>query len=329
MENCAAILLSDAVDQYCILTFNDKKQYYTNHLFLAKLAWKELFLKTFYSAINLVCEVKKDATGYYIDKPKGIVRVLSVSVDDECGRHPLLINPSISMDTVKLPSGKCKSCDSYLCDIIESNITIRQEVFNGITYTLKTFTERNLGGDIYTVTEKLEYDQKSNTVEKVQHREKTCTLEVYSDCGCPKPTAANVDLLRKCGCDCAGFTICCNPCEKPLLKSKYGYYNHTIDGNKIRLQAAENTKLPNNVILAHQTNGEGREEELMVPEYGLVPIFAGIKFFKTMYRENMTNRNEESAKRNWESEKSKMALFLAPFDPVMFRKIQSIMPKWG
>lgn len=318
-------LLSDVVDQFYAVTFNDKKAYFSNYLLIAKIAWNELFKKTFYSSKNVALPLEHDSTGYFIRKPSDCTRVLGVSVDDDCGRHPLLINSKVPLETSTIPKGSCRECDSDLCAIIDSSIILRSEVFNGRTYQLKTYIDRYSSGELVEVKEVMEHDAESNKDVKVQQRKSLCTLKVYP-CGCPEPIAENLSKIKTCGCNCLGYAVCCRSCEKEQPSSKYGYFNYEIDSNKIRLKSAACSSLPSMLILAFQSNGEANMGELQVPWYALTVMFEGLKFYGG-YREHPNLR--EAYKRNWERAKTELMMYLTPFDPVAFRSVQGILPKWG
>lgn len=320
------ILLSDFVEQYMIVNFNDKKTYAANFLYIAGLVWNDLFIKTFFSTKNVEVYVERDSEGYFIYKPKDCIQVLGVSVDDECGRTPLIISSTVPMEATKaLPKGKCRSCDSDLCSIIDSSIVLRTEIVDGVSYSLKTFIDRLSNGDLIEVVEKIENNLITGKPEKVLHRKPLCTLEVY-DCGCPKPTISNRELITSCGCDCLGFPICCNPCIKPEISSKYGYFNFDIYSDKIRLKSSVDRSLPKMLILAYKPSGKSQQGELQVPEYAVTTMFDGMKFYSS-YKDIPSVR--EMNKRMWKASQFELALSLAPFDPEAFRKLQSIVPKWG
>lgn len=328
-KDCVAhnMLLSDVVDQFMIVTFNDKKVYFSNYLLIAKIAWKELFNKTFFASKNLTVNLEQDSTGYFIRKPKDCMRVLGVSVDDVNGRHPLLVNSRVALESnyPEVPKGTCRECNSDLCSIIDSSIVLRSEIYNDQTYQLKTYIDRYSSGELVEVKEVMEHDTVTGVTAKVLQRKPLCTLKVY-DCGCPEPILDNITKIEQCGCNSLGYAICCVPTKSEQPLSNYGYFNYEIDSSKIRLKSAECSKLPAMLILAYQSNGESGIAELQVPEYALTTMFEGIKFYGG-YREHPSLRR--GYKRNWEEAKVELMMYLAPFDAAAFRSIQGIMPKWG
>lgn len=326
MENgVPGITLAECVDQFCIASYNDKRAYYINHLFFAKLAWRDIFWNTIFRVKRVSLPVIYDGDTIYLIKPKDCVRLLSVSFVDECGYHPLLIDGDILMPTIQVPLGKsCQKCNSSLCSVIDTNITTRTEIFGGTPYILKTYYNTLATGEVYRNEEQLVYDEATAEVKIEIVKVLSCTLETLP-CGCPKPTTANATkLVNACGC-----TIDFK-CKAPIVKNDYGYFNHDFDDNRIYLKPADKYKggkpLPARLDVSHQTSTENLSEDLIVPEYGILSMFAGINYYRTLYKPNTDSRLQ---KQNFLSSKTDLLEFMYPIDLEAFRQLQGILPQWG
>jgi hypothetical protein len=174
------------------------------------------------------------------------------------------------------------------------------------------------------VEQYLQYNEELKVVEVKSRRKTTCTLET-NDCGCIPSTDSNLETVATlCGC---GSSVI----DSRLITSKYGYFNHKFESNKIYLEpGTEVTEIPAQMIMAYQTNGEDSDTEVVVPEYALMAMFAGIDHFSTAFGQRTSvSRDEKREKRgSWEAAKEELLMFMFPFDLNAFAELQGIMPKW-
>lgn len=329
-KNAPGITISDAVEQYMIFTFNDKKTYFLNYLFIAQEVWKALFRKTIYSVRQASVPVQYSATtGYYILKPKGLSRLLSISVVKDGQYYPLVINEQVATDIEVEPiAKKCKCVNkSNFNSIIDTRIETFTDVFHGQTITLKKYFQHKGDGSILEVQEFPVYNQIDNTV--TIDKKTTVVAAVSTDtCGCIKDTPENrVLLFDKCG--IADFNY-----NKDFNFNKYGYFNWSVDSNKIFLLPSSHLyanaeKLPDRVVVSFQSNGTNVSGDFIVPEDASMALWAGMTYYSSLHSQTENRLRIRELKRYWENEKENLLYHLNPIHLETFKSIEGVIPQWG
>lgn len=323
-----SITLGDVTDQYMLMTFNQKRAYYPNFLFHAKNVWREVFLLTAYAIKTYELPVFEENGRYYIEKPKDLVRLTGIKGKFDGCYKPLLLSDQVNVtEPLIQPSIVCKKCNNEdLCEIVSSKVVIRDELFNGVNYKLKTFYTTTADGVVYEEEEYMTFDIALNDTIKQIRKKTACTLDT-SNCGCVNPTPANIEKIEKlCGCYVSTCTVKPN---LPNLYSQYGYYNYSISGNRIYLMNAQEVdsaahSLPTKLEVSFQTDGDSDVENVLVPVYALNLMFRGMKYGVSSFRNLNT---AEADRREYNRAKEDLLKFLFPLDLDAFFEAQSIQPK--
>lgn len=332
-KNAPGITLTDAVEQFMILSFNDRKAYFLNHLAHASEVWKKLFWTTIFAIKEVELEVQYDKEiGYYLIKPRDMSRLISIQARKGDMLHSLLLSPDVPMHINSLPVSKKCSCNSndQLCDVIDTKIITHTENFNGEDYILKTFYEHLESGDINKVEEFVSFDHVKDEV-IIEQRKVAVERVKTKACGCIKDTPDNrIILASHCGCGLSNF----REDGKFILRNEYGYYNHRFEGDKIFLYPANKVNfnaefLPKRINVAYQTNGKANQGEVILPDYASMTFNHGMNYFIEAFRKNQNSRLVvNNLKATWEEAQVDLLLFMNPFDLEAFAKLETIFPKW-
>jgi hypothetical protein len=153
-----------------------------------------------------------------------------------------------------------------------------------------------------------------------------CKLET-SSCGCVLPTKENkVKILTYCGACIIGCTTG-SKCDTDIPKTPTNSGTIKIEGNRIFINSDSNW-----VILSYQTNGECPGEEILIPEYAVMAMMAGIDFRTKAFRPSGSRISPQEkilAKNEYEDQKIQLFKFLNPIRPDEFVRASYIIPKWG
>ena len=271
------ITLADAVEQYMIFTFNDKKTYFLNYLFIAKEVWKALFKKTIYSVHQVSVPVQyKSDIGYYINKPKGLNRLLSISVVKDGQYYPLVINEQISTDVKITPVAKKCNCENKenFNSLLDTRVEVSEVELNGQTYSVKKYFQRKGDGTIIEVQEFPVYNNATQTV-TIESKRNTVATVAKDNCGCIKDTPENRTILSQ---SCGMVDLNYN---KDFNFNKYGYFNYSFESDKIFIKPSSDVyinaeKLPERLVVSYQTNGQNLSGDFIIPEEAAMALWAGL-----------------------------------------------------
>ena len=322
--------LADIVDQYMMLTFNDKRTYYANHLLIAEIVWGELFLKTLFTVkqVELPVYYSKEF-GYRLKKPRDLTRLLGVSAKYGNSYYPLIVSTDVPTDIqfTALPKNcQCKD-QANLCGLVESKVETRTEI-DTITLKpviLKTYFKAKADGVIKRYEENLVYD--SATQKNVINVTITdvATVEM-KPCGCIKDTPpARATIKTYCGC---GYQSGISQEEQDkFLDTKFGYFNHTMEGQYINLLPASSIRetaedFPKKLLVSYQSNGRNGLADSIVPDFAREAIFAGMNYYGRAYRHNTNRLSMRDYKFNYKSAIKDLQEFLNPIDLTAFSEIE-------
>lgn len=342
--------LSEVIAELNIAQNNTKETHYASNLVHAKWVWKELLWTNVWS----VAQVPVDIVDGKITLPNDVIRLVNISVMDKCGNlQPLGHNPNINTLDVRCPVSKCGcqcgGVDTYCMQV--DNITTTKEsiVINGENYTKTIYTRSDNKGNIYQQSHTPTWDVTEEEVVYIDTTELICKVDV-TETGCIKATEPNrLKLTQFCGCYIPygdypdySYLSCDSPywnncgdwrnrrdCQLavPEVTNNFGYYNWDAKANDI--VHIKHTKA-DRVIVSYQTSGETANEEMLVPEYALSAMLAGIYYRQVwLAPPTVIPRNEKrEAKYAYQAEKTSLFEFQHPLRIDEFVKSQNIRPWW-
>lgn len=167
-----------------------------------------------------------------------------------------------------------------------------------------------------------------------------CKMDL-KECGCPKETEQNRETFDT---HCCGFVTCCSNSKKRRCEATIGdindngrghvkmsdcgtkiYYKpsrHRHNWNCGCGQCGSNKKLPTHLLVNFQTTGMNCSSSVLVPEYCLEAMFAGIFFFSIQYNGSYSATEKQMAKWNWVDNQNQIISFLNPFNLIELAQVQ-------
>lgn len=330
-KHIPALTLTEAVNNYMMLSFNETRKYLANYLAAAQWAWKDIVTDTVWQVQHKYVQVDRSSFPYTIPKPKGMTALLNVSVTDSCNNLQSLIDDKymniLDKPKFKKPCAKHKDCgcEDALCDAIDS-IAVRQKdvMIDGVAYIEKIWNKRYPNGDLYELREtpvKVYNADGSYTATMDFQETFICKLEVTS-CGCVLPTPKNKSLIiSACGCFLSDCILEECKTDIPVTKSKFGKFKMGDDG-RIVVVTDEDF-----VIVSYKTNGQCAEE-IIVDEVMLPALWAGIVFYTTAYNNGKGPREKQHAKQMFEAAKFELAENQNPIRSDEFVRIGQNFTQW-
>jgi hypothetical protein len=321
--------LSWVVDDFMKVTFNDGRKYYLNFLSIARSVWKELYWKELKAFKQKRIEVDKSTGTARL--PADYIRWQAVGLVDDCNNIvPLSYNPYfVTAPKLKAPKGcgctKC-SCDSDLCGVLAGlDLTYEDVVYGEQTFQRIIKSKVCENGDlIREITEPfLTKDADDQDVIAWRTRPERVTKVEVSPCGCVIDTPENrKTCIQVCGHFLPFEKECC---ETPLWtgSNKNGKFKIDEDRGVIWLMNVKADK----VILSYTSDGEDDCSEIIIPEYAVEAVKAGIYFHSIRYRK-MSDSEKEWARKNFSVELEQFLHFLWPIVPHEMRETEDIFYKW-
>lgn len=247
--------LDSITDEYMIQRMIRNRKYYAGYLTSSKWAWKQLFKNTIYSVQSEWQPLRKGDPYNYIDVPKGMQRLFSVSLTDHCGN---IIPLEYANDINIIPQPKVNTCgcsgctcDSGLCEDIGGLTKLTKLLFSisGVDYYEVTWLKLCPNGDIleYREVPTKKYNSYAGdggdyngdynndyllanppftdyTIVTEKFQRVLCKLDL-KPCGCPDNTTTNEEIfLQHCGAFCQPFANCRvnkNLCQKVYENTNY------------------------------------------------------------------------------------------------------------
>lgn len=366
MQDNQTNTLVDITEQFLAMRQINKKKYLPSYLIQAKFVWRYLFKNTIYAVNSQWMTVKKGSPYNYIDVPKNMVRLFSVStIDVTCNKIiPLFYDNTVNILEKPTPAQKkcgCGACDcGGICDDINSLTYTTKLLFtiNGIDYFEKDWIKVCPNGDIieyrevptkkynsyagdggdYTNDYMNDYDIGSPpfsdyTIVTEKFQKTICNIET-KPCGCPEDTPQNIQILNDyCGCFLP-INGCCKKKEcKSFLGEINGNCNGTIKmsecGDKIYFIPDPNVnKIPDFLLVNWQTSGENCTDVVQVPEYANEAMFAGIDYYSKRYNNAYSLNEKNEAKWAWSSSQNELIMFLNPINLEWLATIQDCVIKY-
>lgn len=234
---------------------------------------------------------------------------------------------------------------------------------NGTDYYEKTWTEVCKNGDVITYSE-IPTKQYNNTagdagdynpdynpdydiaaapfsdytVVTVKSQRKVCKLETL-ECGCPAETEANQQLLTEtCGCNlnwnCGLKRRHCRQYFENVDNNHFGEVKLSECGTKIFFRPSHNwkkytdKKIPEFLLVNFQTNGLLPNEEVLVPDYALDALEAGIYWRSIRFNTTVPPGVKDDAKAQYHMECDNLTKFLYPISLIDLGEIQDSKILW-
>lgn len=346
----SAIPLSKVIKTFCVEQGNEKASYFTKMAVHAKWAWRDLYVNTIFDYRSIILPVC--APDYTIQIPDDCERLFNVSIIDRHGKiHPLGLNTNINTAKILCPTVKC-SCNeckgqNTLCAAIDTlSVATKTIMIEGNPYTQTTWVSYDRDGSIREATEIPGLNTQTNEVEYTKFYKTLCNVEV-TDKGCIKPTSANRELL-------SGFCGFSNEFwgrwhqeEKEIIPISYNWYGQwnwdAVCGDIIHIfghqrwreghpkESEHFHQFENSirqVLLTYQTNGQTPETEVLVPEYAVVALLAGILHRQTILSMRAPVSVKEYNRVNYNREKKSLYSYLNPIRIDDVRKMQAMPILW-
>lgn len=327
------LTLSEVVNEFMLASMNDRRKYYINYLNHAKWVWKKLMWNTIFVVKHKYIKVDTSTSPYSILIPKDNLRIINVSVEDECkNQRSLAYQQNMSV----FENEACDVCE--LCgekDVISEcvnniSVVLKEHVIDGQPYTEKVWKRLCENGDIieirnvpvktYAEVGEEEFEVTYETIET-----RVCNLETKK-CGCVVNNTVNRELVQS----CCGVLL--QSSQRKLSNPTFAKANAMfglmrIKDGRIYMKGP----LPEYVLLSYQTNGQCNESEMMVPEYALDTLLLGIKARADMLAPYtiMTRHDKQDSKRLFDAAAMELESFLNPIYIKEFMDLQMILPKWG
>lgn len=318
--------LTDVVDRYMINSFNTGQKYYKAMLLMAAETYKQLYWKTLRVPKNK--RVAVDKTTMTVRMPHDCLKLVGVKIIDHCDNTQYMThNPYKNIVAPPVATGcGCKvcACQSDLCLYINGITHVTEDVeLNGQTYQRVIKTKVCPNGDmIQEITDP--YAVKNGNAIEISfftRQERIAALTVLP-CGCVEPTQDNrKTCYQVCGCpvDC-----CDDGCDnnERVRRSRDG--NYKVDDCIIYLFDTSAAF----VEVSYVSTGEECATEIMIPEYCVEAMYAGLFLGSIRFRQNVSPMQKREAKRDFEIEKQELYEFLNPIAEHDFLALQGYFPKW-
>lgn len=173
------------------------------------------------------------------------------------------------------------------------------------------------------------------TIKYVDSQKKICHLET-EPCGCPKETPENAEILNNvCGCqlnfDCRLKRRHCREYFPNVNNNHLGEVKISECGTKIYFRPGRHCHgehMPKFLLVSYQTNGLGITDEVLVPDYAMDAMEAGINWRSKRFNAALPQVEKENAFYQYEMEVSNLIAFLNPLSIVEIGKVQDEPVRW-
>lgn len=355
--------LSDYVRKFNLKQGNVKGIAFLRTMEFASEIYKQLFRKTIWEIKTQVLTVDRKTNTITI--PDDCERLINLSVIDKYGRqHPLTYNPDISTVQTTCQQNKC-SCTNCkgqgtLCEAMDNITAINEDVeINGEIYQKTTYM-RGDGCTIQREEHVPAWDATTEEVVYVTNRQWVCDIEVNEN-GCILPTEPNILALQTyCGYNGSclnngynydglnwGYGGYVNPYVSvaPNPYNFFGYFNWDAASRSIIhiFRTARNVYINkkgqcdqdcqgleneiHKVIISYQTIGYTPGSEILIPDYAIMAMDAGVIWQQSLFNPNDRDRGRTN-QHYFNDRKSDMAKYLNPIRMDDIKKIQTNLRRW-
>lgn len=341
------LTLSEVVSEFNVAQNNVKENHFISNLRHAKWIWKELLWTNVWSLAQVYVPIVDGK----IQLPQDVIRVVNISVMDKCGKiQPLGHNPNINTLDIRCSTNPCGcACggeDTYCAQVEGITVKTEQVTIGDAEYPKTTYTRSDRAGNIFEIANIPTFDVATSEVVFIEQRTLLCKVEV-TESGCIKATEPNrIALTQYCGCyfsygspdysylenTSAYWAGCCDwrhreECKRAIHVSHndYGYYSWDAKANDIvHIKHTEATS----VIVSYQTSGENGNQEMLIPEYALDAMMAGIFWRQRQYSPVAPWGDKLQSKFAYNAAKTALFEFQHPIRMDDFVRSQNILPTW-
>jgi hypothetical protein len=282
--------------------------------------------------------------------------------------QPLFYNVQLNVvSKPKTKNCGCKQdCNCGGCCEAASSMSYTTKVvltINGVDYYEKTWIESCPNGDMIeyreTPTKKYnniqgdggDYNDDYNndydieaapfsdyTVVTVKSQKKICSVEVLP-CGCVAETPENEQLLTDtCGCSinwgCGLKKKHCRHYTENINNNYYGECKMSECGTKIYYKPSlhwkkvSDVEFPEFLLVNTQSNGLIPNEEVLVPDYALDALEAGIYWRSVRFNTSIPKVTKDDAYQQYMMETSLLTAFLYPISWIELGQVQNAVIRW-
>jgi hypothetical protein len=157
LEQAPVLTITEVVDEYLASAFINNQKYFKNYMIHAKWVWKDLFWNTLIATTHKYVEIDYTTSPASVKVPKGMARLFSVSLTDDCGQL-VDLKENGRINTVARPiSGFGCGCEKCNCTEIscggssEFSVRINDVIIDGVAYTEKVWNKKLANGDIVEI----------------------------------------------------------------------------------------------------------------------------------------------------------------------------------
>lgn len=350
------ITLSDLADKFCLKQGNVREAMYPKVLSMAEWAWKDMYRNTIWQTKKIVLSVDCGA----IRLPTDCENLVNISVIDVFNQiHPLSYNGSLNTAKISCEKSQCSctKCHGHntLCSVIDSiQVTTEQVDIKGTSYTLTTYIRYGNDGSLQKEQIIPTWDTQASAVVMQKVITNLVTLDI-DDKGCIKPTQPNITaLINYLGWngrvwDWNGWFNNNRPYWEliPYSYNYYGWWNFNaadpsiihIFHNGPRMEGRQSQKEREEqrgdfedkgickVIVTYQTNGTVPGNEILVPEYAEMAMYAGI-LYQQKFLSPRDGDKGNMAYNAYRREKMEVFKYLNPVRMDDVIKLITEPPKW-
>lgn len=328
MENCAVYTLTEIVERYCVMQFNNRQKGFKNYLVMAEQVWNDLFNNTLWCFKSVWLTPQQGSPYPFINLPENYSRMLSLR--SECvGKDGVsFLQPVLANDTTTAmakPAVKACGCKKNcgcgaLCDGVASmSYETYTVTIAGTDYEGRTWIEVQPNGDVWrwrevptpfydstgefdgTQFDPTQFDtnigEAITNVQIVKLQERIGKVELKA-CGCVAETPENKTVLGSCFCTGCAST----------QKGARTTYKFSDCGTKLYLIGA----VKSNYLLQYQLSGASAEAD--VPRYAAKAVWDGITFFSRAYNNSVSRSEVKALETTYRASKNTILEYLNPID---------------
>jgi hypothetical protein len=325
--------LSHEVSRYCLRADNEGERSYARMSVIAEDVYRKIVrerMRVYKQKVVLL-----DGATSTFHYPSDCLRIVRVDwLDADNRRHYMEHDASINTKKLEVsPTAKCKcqkcNCTVDFCSSFSSNTLTEEDVtINGQVYKKVTKQRICPNGDIMQeITEPYGADAgqigDEASVMGIQYRTREVLIEKLEmkDCGCIADTPEN---LRKCAQYCGVPPSCSSDeCEK-YFQQREGKYRDDSETQTVYVWDC-NARY---ALVSYVSNGEGRCEEIMIPEYYRDALYAGMFYFSIQFKTNIGAYEKRMADDKFDQECMELVKFENPIDMEAIRETQDTFTKW-
>lgn len=359
--------LSDYVRKFNLKQGNVKGIGFIRTMEFASLIWKELFRKSVWEIKTQVLTVDRvNHTITIPDDCERMINLSIIDKfgrQHPLTYNPEINTVVTTCQSNKCSCTNCNGQDT-LCEAMDNITAVNEDVeINGEIYQKTTYM-RGDGNTIQREEHVPAWDATTEEVVYVTNRQWVCDIEV-NERGCILPTAPNILALQTyCGYNGAylnngynsrtngwGYGGYVDPYRSvaPVPYNFYGYFNWNAESRSIIhiFRTASNIYLNNpkkcaedcvsypngveneihKVIISYQTAGSTPGSEILIPEYAVMAMDAGILWQQAIFNTRDGDRSR-SAQHYFNERKMSMAKYLNPIRMDDIKKIQTNLRAW-